>query len=187
MFLSTKEGLVFESRCRQVVMTVPILFFIHLGASRGRSFVEEKLEKSIGLIRKYFPNHTLYITGSKEDQEKMITIKDDHVVPYFGKSMEEIMSLILGSSLYIGVDTGVTHIANMLSVKTLVLAEQGTSHWLPYYNPKATIVYSILESRDSIHEGREYLFSQAHGRTRYLDRIPLSVIEQYIQKASHEI
>lgn len=169
------------------IHTNPYIVFHPFGASRGRSFIQEKLGNTVSLIRKHFPNHTLYITGSKEDQEKMIEVTDDLMVPYFGKNMDELISLILGSELFIGVDTGVTHIANLLSIKTLVFAEQGTPHWLPYYNPKATIVYSILESGESIHEGQEYLFSQAHGRSRYLDRIPLSVIEHYIQKFSHEI
>lgn len=181
-----KKPLKFKTLSKPKNSETEYIVFHPFGASRGRSFVDEKLVKIIFFIRKYFPNYKLYITGSNEDKEKIIKVQDDQIVYCFGKNMEELVSLILGSSLFIGVDTGITHIANLLTVKTLVFAEQGTPHWLPYYNPKASIVYSILDEKDPIYEGRDHLFSAAKGRTRYLDRIPLSVIEQYIQKTSYE-
>ena len=64
----------------------------------------------------------------------------------------------------------------------MVIAEQGTPHWLPYYNPNATIIYQIKNDTGSINEGREYLEKARNGRVRFLDRVPLNVIEEYIRK-----
>lgn len=164
----------------------PYIVFHPFGASNGRSFLEEKLQKIVLLIKDAFPNHKVFITGSIQDFQKLEVVKDLNFIDFTGRNIKEVIQLIKNSNLFIGVDTGITHLANVLQKKTLVLAEQGTPHWLPYYNPEATIVYQIKDD-NGFNEGREYLESKRHGRIRYLDRIPLSVIEKYIQKISHEI
>lgn len=163
----------------------PNIVFHPFGSNTGRSILDSKMNEVISFILESFPKHTIYISGSANDSKKLTSlIEHKHLEKIAGKlSMSEICDLLKNTDLYIGVDTGVTHLANILGIKTLVIAEQGTPHWLPFYNPKATIVYQIKEDDSGINDGREYLESKRDGRVRYLDRIPTSVIKKYINEA----
>ena len=88
--------------------------------------------------------------------------------------------------MYIGVDTGITHLASVLGKKSLVIAEQGAPHWLPYYNDNAVIVYKVLGDESGVFEGREYLESKRTSSARYLDRVPMETIKKAILAMSHD-
>jgi hypothetical protein len=183
-----QESIFFRYPVSEIRHPKPVIVFHPFGASDGRSFLGEKYKRIIEMLVLSFPEHDIFVTGSEKDAERIQDISSQTSVHYFfGKSMQEIISLIASSKLFIGVDTGITHIANSLHKKTLVLAEQGTPNWLPFYNDQATIVFCVQDSKSSMYEGKEYLFSEAKGRIRYLDRIPLEVIENYIQRLAYEI
>jgi ADP-heptose:LPS heptosyltransferase len=80
--------------------------------------------------------------------------------------------------LYVGVDTGITHLASVLKAPSLVIAHNGASNWLPYYNENSIVIYQIKDDDSDVHEGRKYLESKRGGRMRYLDRVPMDVIKK---------
>ena len=163
----------------------PTIVFHPFGSSAGRSILGSKMNEVVSFILESFPKHVIYISGSSDDSKKLESLEEHkRIKKVAGKlSMSEICDLLKNTDLYIGVDTGITHMANSLGIKTLVIAEQGTPHWLPYYNSKATIVYQVKGDDSGVNDGREYLESKRDGRVRYLDRVPLSVIKKYINEA----
>jgi hypothetical protein len=162
------------------------IVFHPFGSSGGKSLTEEKLLGTLHALLESYPNHTVYITGALKDlayTDVVASIGNPRIKNVVGKlSMNELCHLINGCSLYVGVNTGITHLACVLEKKCLVISEQGTHNWLPYYNANATIIYQIKNDTGSTNEGREYLEAARNGRVRFLDRVPLSVIEGYIRK-----
>lgn len=158
------------------------------GSSEGRSLSPEKVEKIIDILLEVFPDAEIYITGSKADALKLKNIsKNSRVREVVGKlEVENLCAEIYRAKLFVGVDTGITHLASVLGKRSLVIAERGTPHWLPYYNSRATIIYAIQDDSSGVHEGREYLESKRDGRVRYLDEVPISVIEKYLRVIAHE-
>jgi ADP-heptose:LPS heptosyltransferase len=59
-----------------------------------------------------------------------------------GKPLMEVGGLIEHGQLYVGVDTGPTHIAGVLGATSVVLAHQNEPTWLPSYNPNATLIWN---------------------------------------------
>jgi hypothetical protein len=55
-------------------------------------------------------------------------------------SMHELAYVIDNAALYIGIDTGVTHLACLLGQKSLVIRHCADPAWVPSYNPHARIV-----------------------------------------------
>ncbi len=159
----------------------PYIVFHPWGSGSGRSFPNKKIELVVLEIKKKFPMHRILLSGSKEDAKKFISnIKGVSVIA--GKySLSQMVSVISGADMYIGVDTGITHLASVMNKKSIVIAEQGTPHWLPYYNLNALILYSIQGDTGGVNVGREYLESQRKGRVRYLERVPISVIRNTIR------
>ena len=79
------------------------------------------------------------------------------------------------------VDTWVSHLARIIGVKSLVVANAGSAPlWLQYYNARATIIYQIVDDTSGIYEGREYLESKRAGRMRYLSKVSIKVIQKYV-------
>ncbi|MCA9353478.1 hypothetical protein KC842_01225 [Candidatus Nomurabacteria bacterium] len=177
MFLKTKNISYFEKK--------PYIVFHPFGASAGRSLIDEKLKSVFFFIKNNFPNYDIYITGSSEDTKKLEVIEGCDFFDFTGKDIDAVTQLIKESNFFIGVDTGITHLANILDKRTLVLAENGTPHWLPFYNKKATILYKIKD--DIVGTSREVLEEKRNGRIRFLEKIPLNDIEEQIKELSKSI
>lgn len=150
------------------------VIFHPFGSNNGRSILREGLRKVFYCIQDSFPNHNVYITGSKEDVKKIPEELRDYSVA--GCSILKTANIIRGADLFVGVDTGTTHLASVLGKKSLVIASQGSeSYWLPFYNPKAKIIYKI-RGVDGVHSSFDFLESQRHGRHRYLENLDIEDI-----------
>lgn len=184
-----KRQIILKYKNNFIQNTKPTIVFHPFGASDGRCFLGEKLDAIVTSIIQHFPQHEIILTGSKDDQLRVTRfVKNNKQIKlYLGEDIEHVIDALLSTELFIGVDTGITHIANSLQKRTLVLAEQGTPNWLPFYNPRATIIYKIKDSDSEVYEGKDFLFSSSQGKVRYLDRIPISVIQKYIENISREI
>ena len=71
---------------------------------------------------------------------------------------------------------------SVIGKNSLVIAENGTPHWLPYYNKSAKIIYKIKDDTSNRNEGREYLESKRKNEVRYLDRVPLNVVKDALSE-----
>ncbi len=57
-------------------------------------------------------------------------------------SMPQLTWLVANAALYIGIDTGVTHIAGLLQQKSVVVRHCSDPTWTPSYNPNARVLYN---------------------------------------------
>ncbi|MCI5108624.1 MAG: hypothetical protein MRY49_02150 [Candidatus Pacebacteria bacterium] len=156
----------------------PYIVFHPFGSNKGRSILGSKQKEVINILNDRFPDHDVLVSGSRDDTgvEGGVSIVGKH-------SLIEMASIIKGSDLFIGVDTGITHLASVLGKKSLVIASVGSeSYWLPFYNPNAKIVYTVKGDGSGIHEGYKYLESKRNGRHRYLDNVDVSVIKKAISR-----
>jgi ADP-heptose:LPS heptosyltransferase len=98
----------------------------------------------VAFLRKEYPSYGIVITGAEVDRlpaEEMAR-GHDNIFLAVGLSLLEIAGIIEHTKLYIGIDTGPTHIAGVLGVPSVILAHQHDPIWLPDYNPHAVMVWN---------------------------------------------
>jgi ADP-heptose:LPS heptosyltransferase len=99
-------------------------------------------------LGKEYPDLGLVITGAEVDRskaEEIATATDQKIFLAINRQLMEVAGLIENAALYIGVDTGPTHIAGVLGAPSVVLAHQNEPTWLPSYNPNATLIWNKEE------------------------------------------
>jgi ADP-heptose:LPS heptosyltransferase len=118
-----------------------------LAASGTRTPMTSFWRKLINLILDN-TNLVVYLTGSQQDSVEINRILDGRAGENRLKNLagevniKELCSLIDESILYIGVDTGITHLASFLHKQSVVIGNRSNPCWLPYYNDKAVIINS---------------------------------------------
>jgi len=154
------------------------------GATGGRSYLGDELVHLLMIASESFSG-PIVITGSFQDKEKAEEaerkINSNNIKNLCGITLGDTCAIISGAKFYIGVDTGITHLASLLRKKSLVLAKNGNPLWLPYYNENANITYSVKNCAHNIHEGKEHLF-ECGGGERLSGEIPPAVIEKKIKE-----
>jgi ADP-heptose:LPS heptosyltransferase len=116
---------------------------VHLfGVSRYRSFPLRRWKTLCSSISQKYPGLTIVFTGSSDDKKMIDEIA--HTIPHFytciGLPILEVGGIIDNAALYIGVDTGITHLAGVLKQKSLIIRHVGDRRWIPTYNPYARIL-----------------------------------------------
>lgn len=95
-------------------------------------------------LRQRYPTYGIVITGAQVDRaqaQEMVTSVDESIFLAINRPLLEVAGLIERARLYIGVDTGPTHIAGVLRAPSVILAQQKDPMWLPTYNPNATLIW----------------------------------------------
>ena len=158
------------------------------GSNAIRTLSSEEIEAIIQVIREKQPSLKVAFTGSRKDRvhiEAALTRlakgavgSSGYIVDLAGiLSMNELENVLAASRLYIGVDTGVTHIACMLGVQSLVVAHAASLlQWLPYYNANARIMYAIKDCPHGMNEGFEHIKECYDEGSRYLIHVPIEAV-----------
>lgn len=158
------------------------------GSAKVRSILGDELRQLVEYIVRTTEGVQVVISGSSADKMHIPQNLGPRVMVIAGDvSILELATLIKESALYIGVDTGITHLAATLGTKSFVIAHEGAANWLPYYNPNATIMYQIWGDASGLHEGREHLDRHRKGRERYLERVPGAAITNRLSALLAEI
>lgn len=95
-------------------------------------------------LRRLYPAYGIVVTGAEVDHvqaQELTASADRNIFLAIDRPLLEVAGLIEHSELYIGVDTGPTHIAGVLHAPSVVLAQQKDPMWLPTYNPNATLIF----------------------------------------------
>lgn len=121
---------------------------IHPYASHsGKSIHGSVLRSLITSVKEKYPHKQIVVTGSEGDREHLENdLRSVSGVQNMAGmvSIPGLIDIINQSYLFIGNDTGITHLACMLGVRSIVFAHAGTTkYWLPVYNEKVQI-YSVL-------------------------------------------
>lgn len=115
--------------------------------SPKRSLSEERCGELIDFICQNFGDFKVVLTGSKKDKEGAERIAEriicQNLINLAGiLSIQDLINILDNSFLYIGVDTGVTHLAGVLQKRSLIIGNQSNPTWLPAYNKNAVILYN---------------------------------------------
>lgn len=154
----------------------------HPGAFvRKRSFTAQGVGEVITYVLGKNSEMHVVLSGSGEDRQWIEEIKNgiqhtDRIMTAIGCSAQEIAALIRFADLYLGVDTGITHLACFLQARVIVAAHRGTAtDWLPFYCPTATVLYR-LEDEEGVHQSRVYLDVRRRGRVKPFGTVPVNAI-----------
>lgn len=127
-------------------------------SSFSRSLPASRWANIFRYIEQNFPETKILVTGSKQDSLFIQKIFDagvpaSSVTNLAGKlSMMELVNIIDGSSGYVGVDTGITHLAGVLQKRSVVIGNLSNPCWLPSYN-KNTLI--LAESKNCTCDGQK--------------------------------
>lgn len=160
------------------------------GSNAARTLSADEMISIIRLIHEKSPSLKVVLTGSRKDRAYIeasisgasqingVSRLSEFIVNLAGKlSMNELANVIEGSRLFIGVDTGITHVACMLNVKSLVISHAASLlQWLPYYDPNARIIYNVNDCQHDINEGLEHLKRCYGEESRYLLHVPIEIV-----------
>lgn len=112
--------------------------------STTKSMPLRRWKDLIRALRRAYPLYGIVVTGAEADRRdsEELAVVDTSVYAAIGLSIHELAGVIEHATLYIGIDTGPSHIAGVLHVPSLILAQQNDPIWLPDYNPHAVMIWS---------------------------------------------
>lgn len=116
--------------------------FIHpFAANLKRSLPPRRWQTLVNTLEKTYPNHTLYVSAfGAETEQAQEWFKATRVTFLINRPIDEIAGYLTKADVYIGVDTGITHLAGVFHVPSVVIGNQSNPTWLPIYNPHARIL-----------------------------------------------
>lgn len=117
-------------------------------------------------IRKEYPTYQIILTGipSQNALAEEVVAGQEGVSIRTDLSMHELAYVVDNAALYIGIDTGATHLAGLLQQKSLVIRHCADPTWIPTYNPHARVLLNSTRCTPTDpmlcalvnEEGREY-------------------------------
>ena len=117
-------------------------------------------------IKREYPTYKIILTGTPEQRAfaEEVAVGQDGVTVRTDLSLHELAYAIDNAALYIGIDTGVTHLAGLLQQKSLVIQHCADPTWKPTYNPHARVLLNSIRCTPADpmlcalvnEEGREY-------------------------------
>ena len=155
----------------------PYIVF-HPGASNPkRMFSVVDAVQVIDHLQVSFPDFSVVLSGGPEERTRLVEIRDaakekEKIIIAAGCPAQELVALLQNAKLFIGTDTGTTHLACFLGTKVLCVAHHGTANWLPFYAPQARVLYRFTEDTEA-HEGEAYLRAHINGRLKPFGEVPV--------------
>lgn len=108
-------------------------------ASSLRSWPLRRWKELLAKIAAAFPEYRLVIIGGPKEEAAVLEIAGavPGALALPNLPLLETAAVIDAAALYLGVDTGPTHLACVLQQKSLILSHYRFPAWLPTYNPNA--------------------------------------------------
>lgn len=126
-------------------LTTDAYIVLHpFAANPVRSLPTDRWRLLVVYLRNKYPGYHVVVTGSEFDKDlaKEICRNDNMVINTTGRiQMNELSTLIAHCRLFIGPDSGITHLASTIGKKSVVIGNQSNPTWLPYYNSNAVILF----------------------------------------------
>jgi ADP-heptose:LPS heptosyltransferase len=131
----------------EALAAVPLPYIVvhPFAANPIRSLPPERWQELFDFITTTYPRYQLVISGGPSDRvEALAFFRPSYKNVFF---TEDIIStflpkigLIDNAALYVGVDTGPTHLAAHLGVPTIVIGNNSNPCWLPTYNREVVVL-----------------------------------------------
>jgi ADP-heptose:LPS heptosyltransferase len=118
------------------------IVFHPFGSSSWKSFPPRRSKELLQLLIERYPELSIVVTGGVENEAeaKEITQGLPRIMLATNLPILELAALIKSAVLYLGVDTGPTHLAAMLTKESVVLSHNTGVSWKQSYNPKGIIL-----------------------------------------------
>lgn len=136
-------------------------------ANKKRGLPVRRWKSLVEYLSRTYPDMTLCITGGKDDKEVADAIAKQGARSYAGVlTLPETAALIKEAVLFIGVDTGITHLASLMRIPSVVIGNRSNPTWLPTYNKEARILTNATNCGCTgdkkgecgvVEDGQEYL------------------------------
>ena len=153
----------------------------HPGASAPkRAFTVRAAREVIEHVLKRDSEMHVVLSGSSAEGKWIEEIRNgiqnkERIINAIGCSAQQIAAFIQSAELFIGTDSGITHLACFLRARVIVAAHYGTANWLPFYCPSATVLYRLAEE-EAVRQSREYLDARRRGGLKPLGTVPSHAI-----------
>lgn len=113
------------------------------GTSIRHALPPERWRTLLEHAHKAHPGLGLVLTGTAAERDAIAEVSEGlavHVATSL--SMPELAWVIGNAALYVGIDTGVTHVAGVLGKKSVIVRHCSDPSWIPDYNPHARVVFN---------------------------------------------
>lgn len=122
------------------------------GSNEVKSLPRERARSIIRALAAAYPELSFVITGGASDTDALRALAEGlpRTQIAAGLPILEVAGLIESAVLYIGVDTGITHLAAMMGKNVLALEHPTFPRWYPTYNPKTTLLLSATDERQGV-------------------------------------
>ena len=126
----------------------PYIVVHPFAASVSRSLPHARWQELIEWLRTTYPHYSVVISGGPADRVPAEALmKESYSQVYFNQDIcttfVASFSLAAKAALYVGVDTGPTHIAAHVGVPTIVVGNNSNPCWLPYYNREVAVLMNL--------------------------------------------
>jgi ADP-heptose:LPS heptosyltransferase len=93
-------------------------------------------------IHAEFPTYDIVLTGAQNNASVAHTLVENlsYVRLALGLPLPEVAGLLTHAVLYVSIDTGISHLAGVLHIPSIILAHRNDPPWLPSYNPNAILL-----------------------------------------------
>lgn len=120
----------------------PYIVFHPFGSNSWKSWPPARCRSVLLALAKQYPLFSFVITGGSENakQGREIIADIPRTTLAAGLPILDVASIIQHSALFIGVDTGTTHLASVVNHKVIALEHNANPEWLPTYNPNGVIL-----------------------------------------------
>jgi ADP-heptose:LPS heptosyltransferase len=118
-------------------------FVVHpFGTSMWRTFPMRRWKSLLTAVAHAHPNLPIIITGAPKDraQAEDLAVAVPNAHAYIGLPILDVAGIIDAAAFYVGVDTGITHLAGVLEQKSIIISHCGDARWHPLYNPNARVM-----------------------------------------------
>lgn len=152
----------------------------HPGASNPRRmFGVSAATEVVDFLLKTYPDITLVLSGGAEESalitEIVSRVGKERIRVAVNTGAREIASLIYFSELFIGTDSGMTHLACFLDKQVLEVAHNATQNWLAFYHPRARVLYRLAKE-NTVRSDEEYLKRNAGGILKPFGEVPVEAV-----------
>jgi hypothetical protein len=127
------------------------IVFHPFAANEGRTYPDSLSKKLLAYLIETYPHYKIILSGSSKDLARAKKIIDsvprghtfiEPIQTYIGEHFSGTSQVLSDATLYIGVDTGITHLAAHVHVPSVILGNQSNPMWLPTYAPSVTVLFN---------------------------------------------
>ncbi len=115
------------------------------GASIAHTLPPRRFRILFAHLAREHSDKTVVLTGTPAERVRLEELVQDLPVRIrTDLSMTQLVWVLDHTALYIGIDTGVTHLAGVLRQKSLIIRHCSDPSWTPTYNPNARILLNSV-------------------------------------------